>query len=148
MHIRERYPHHQLVTAVQTPIAQSHWNTKQTATGFYYAVRCSSDGTQSAFITFKVPLEAGTYTVDHFGFTGTNRGVTKIDLNPLTADAVAVGTVDLYVASGAAALLTPLAGIVVPKRGTHVVTLTTATKNGASSGYVADLSALGFTRTA
>lgn len=87
-----------------------------------------STGTQNDAATFDFACGAGTFTLDMFHLTGTNRGIYTIAI-----DGVTKGTVDGYAAASGSAVST-LTGIVIAA-GAHTIRFTMATQNVSSSNY-------------
>lgn len=134
-------PRTAFITAIQTPVAQTTWNTLTTNnSSFIFGVLNLSGGSGSS-IEWDVLLDAGTYTFDVFGYKNTDAGIIDV-----LVDGVSVGTVDQYAASGATAKQT-VASVVIAAAGVKRIKLSVTTKNASSSAYLARISALGFTRT-
>ncbi|HWU23656.1 MAG TPA: hypothetical protein VN088_19110 [Nocardioides sp.] len=110
-------------------------------TGNYVGWVNTSDGAQNDAISFDFVSGAGTYSLELYYLPFTNRGIYTVSV-----DGVTVGTVDGYLAS-----LSPqravLTGIALTA-GQHTVTLTMATKNASSSGYIGMVDRIMLTRTA
>jgi len=101
-----------------------------------------SDNTQNDAITFDFACNAGTHSLEFFHLPFSNRGIYT-----LSVDGVTVGTVDGYAGS-----LNPtravVTGIVIASSGQHTLTITMATKNASSGGYMAMMERAVLTQTA
>lgn len=100
-----------------------------------------SSGAQNDAVTYDFVSAAGTFTLDLFHLTGSNRGIYTLAIDGVTA-----GTVDGYTAGSGSAVST-LTGIVLTA-GAHTLRLTMATRNGASGSYYGTMCEAVLTQTA
>lgn len=125
------------------------WTTSQQSGDFFAARRASS--AQNDAIGWDVWLDAGTWTLELYHSVGSSRGIytPTIDGASLTSLGGSADTIDGYaVSSGAAIPPSTITGIVLPAGGKKRLLITMATKNAASSGYLAVMNAVGLIRTA
>jgi hypothetical protein len=109
---------------------------------FTFSVAADNGAQNNTIVWEDILLDAGTYEIDLFHFTGAGYGIYSVQI-----DGVEVGTIDGYAAAGARAF-TRLTGIAIAAAGRHSVGLVMATKNVASGGYQGEISAITVVRTA
>lgn len=101
-------------------------------------------GADGNYLTYDVPMKAGTWTLDFFVAQYSDSGKVDIKIN---GGAALATQLDLYAAVLGAALIS-VAGVVIATSGLQEIKLQVNGKNASSSNYYMRLSALGGTRTA
>lgn len=102
----------------------------------YYGVGALND-----YVTAKVALDAGTWTVTVIHDKDTNRGIATVSLGGST-----LGTIDAY-AAATANVVTQFTGVTVATAGVYDLKLLITGKNGSSSNYFFGLNHVAATRT-
>jgi microcystin-dependent protein len=111
--------------------ANLNWNTRTSFVGGTLTY-VNSTGAQNAYMEWKVPLSAGTWTFAMNYYNGSDRGIYTLTID----GGGSLGTIDGYFASSNGAYST-IAGIAVTSNTNALVRLTMATKNASSSSYSA-----------
>lgn len=130
------------VNVLCTPQVNWQWDNLVFVAAQAYGGVQRSTGAQDAEASFDFYAEAGTYTLDVFHGTGTDRGIYTVEV-----DGVQVGTIDGYLGAGGAATRSSVIGITIATTGVHRIRLRMATKHASSSSYFGYLSGLYLTRT-
>lgn len=94
-------------------------------------------------ITYKVFLQAGTYTVSFLSLTNTDCPIITITLG-----GVSLGTIDFYTASTVFNALKQVTGVALPTSGVQTLDIKITGKNASSGAYILRLTSINFTRTA
>jgi hypothetical protein len=131
------------VDAFMTAKSHTNWNTVTLDSTQINQGRRSSTGAQNAEVAWDVMLAAGTWKVEIFMRTDTDKGIYSVRL-----DDVEVGTIDGYSASATNNVRGSVSGIAVTRSGKYELELRMATKNGSSSSYVGWINSVQLTRTA
>lgn len=125
---------HIIDVPVLLPSAHTNWNTLSMNTAFLFGIRLSSSGAQNDSISFEFWAPKGNFTLAFIHHSSTDRGIYGV-----TADGVAIGTVDGYSASGVNNVLSASLTGTFASTGIHTITFTMATKNASSSNYAGHL---------
>jgi hypothetical protein len=130
------------INVLATPAANVRWNTLTQSSAAFFGAFIQSDTAVNAEVTFNKYLQAGTYTMDVYYFSGANRGI----FTPFV-DGVQLGTtIDTFAASGVATRAT-IANIVVTGSTLHALRFLIAAKNATSTAFLGAISGIGMTRT-
>lgn len=103
----------------------------------------NAGATQNAWAEWKVWLPQGTFDLDVYGISSTNRGIAEF-----TLDGSTIGSQDWYSASGVFNVLKTITGINAPTTGIYTLRMTAVSKNASSSAFSLTPSWLQFRRTA
>lgn len=128
-----------------TPYAQTNMSTlvPDGGTVLYDYARIDSGTPGAASVSYKVPMSAGTYSLEIVAYADTYMPIVTAKI-----DGTTVGTVDFYKTGGIVQREGAITGLTVATSGTKTINLTNATKNASSSGYTFYLMALRILRTA
>jgi hypothetical protein len=110
--------------------ANLNWNTRTAFNANGGLSYVNSTGAQNAYMEWKVPLSAGTWTFGMNHYAGADRGIYTLTIDGGSS----LGTIDGY-AAGSAGTYSTITGIAVTSNTNALVRLTMATKNASSSAY-------------
>jgi len=129
--------------SILASFGNTNWNTRNTFTASGTLDYVNSTGAQNAYMEWKVPLSAGTWTLAMNHYAGANRGIYTLTIDGGSS----LGTIDGYNGTSVGAYST-ITGIAVTTNTTALVRLTMATKNASASSYTALLNGATMVRTA
>lgn len=140
----DAWDRHPIVMAAQTPKAASALGGFQSGDYYPFLAGRVTAGANGNYLTYDLPMVAGTYTLDFFVAKYSDSGLVDIVIN----GAAPLGTqLNLYNSSLTAALIS-VTGVVIATSGRQEIKLLVNGKDASSSNYYMRLSAIGATRTA
>jgi hypothetical protein len=132
-----------LNTAGCTAIAGTWTNAANTAEILNQLYSNLTTNAQNDEFEFKIPLAAGTYTLNLVSVRDGTSGILTVRVDGST-----VGTIDLYNAGSQVNVVSSIASIVVAATATKTINFKLETKNASSTDYVAYLTFVQFIKTA
>jgi hypothetical protein len=132
-----------LNTAGCTAIAGTWTNAANTAEILNQLYSNLTTNAQNDEFEFKIPLAAGTYTLNLVSVRDGTSGILTVRVDGST-----VGTIDLYNAGSQVNVVSSIASIVVAATATKTINFKLETKNASSTDYIAYLTFVQFIKTA
>jgi len=125
-----------------TPKAHINWNALINSADYVYATEKASSGAQNDEISWDVVLGAGTWSIELIHRQYVNRGIYSIQLG-----SVEKGTIDGYLATVGANIISSVDGIIIPTTGKKELKIKMATKNPSATNYLGSIHSVALRRT-
>ena len=124
-------------------IVQGTFAWTATTSQIYYSIFQNAAGVQNDELTYKLCLDAGTYTLTVLGMKDVDMGIATYSI-----DGSSVGTIDWYNGSAQYNRIQSVTGISVTSPGLKTLSVKSSTKNGSATKYVINMTTISLYRTA